>query len=415
MSPDSHHPSRNAGARDPQPDAASPAGPADDLLSSSPWAWWRAQMPVSDTWAYLDHAAVGPLSQPAGEALHRFADQAVEQGDTVWPQWARRLEQLRGEFAELLTVQPEEVCLLPNTTTGINLIAEGFPWNAGDSVVVPEGEFPSNLFPWLNQRHRGVDVRVVPRRGGEVRIDDLMQHVDSSTRLIAASWVGFASGYRLDVEALVEQAHRRGVLVLLDAIQGLGVYPLDLSEVPVDFLAADGHKWLLGPEGAGVGVIRREHLERLRCPTVGWHSVQNASQFSGDAFQLRDDAARFEGGSANMVGMAALAASVELFLQVKRQHGAAAIGQRVLQLAGRLEAMLSDCGATTRLAREPDRRSGIVTFDLPATDPAEVRRVCLERNVVVSVRDGGVRASIHAYNNEEDLSRLVDAVRAAAA
>lgn len=370
-------------------------------------------MPVTEKWAYLDHAAVGPLSRPAGEAIHQFADQAVREGDTVWPQWARRLEELRSGVAELIAAEADEICLIPNTTTGINLVAEGFPWQPGDSVVVPEGEFPSNLFPWLNQRFRGVEVRVVPRRGGEVWVDDLMDHVDGSTRIVAASWVGFASGYRLDLEALVERAHQRGVLVFLDAIQGLGIYPLDVKKIPVDFLAADGHKWLLGPEGAGVGMIRREHLDLLRCPTVGWNSVRNAHQFSAGSFQLREDAGRFEGGSANMVGMSALAASVELFLQVQREHGAGAIGGRVLQLAQRLDEMLGEIGAASRLPAEETRRSGIVTFDVPGADPAEVRRVCLQRNVVLSVRDGGLRASIHAYNDEEDLNRLVEAVAAA--
>ncbi len=378
-----------------------------------PWAWWRSQMPICQKWAYFDHAAVGPLCQPAAEAISTFVQEATELGDTAWPRWASRVEQTRASAAELIGADTAEIGLLPNTTAGINLVAEGFPWQPGDNVVVPEGEFPSNLLPWLNQQERGVEVRIVPRRGEEVHTADLINHVDNATRIIAVSWVGFASGYRIDVASLVEQAHRRGVLVFLDAIQALGIYPLDVRQVPVDFLAADGHKWLLGPEGAGIAMIRREHLQRLRCATVGWNSSKQPHQFSQTELELRDDAARFEGGSANMVGLAALGASLDMFLAVNREFGPDAIGRRVTLLAEELDRRLQRLGVSTRLPAEPQRRSGIVTFDVPGIEPAAFRNLALERGVVLSCRDGGVRASLHAYHDDDDLNRLEAVVREA--
>ncbi len=380
-------------------------------IGNSPWVWWRDQMPVARQWGYFDHAAVAPLSGPAADALRHFVDQAVTSGDTAWPQWAAVIEHLRGSFAKLLAADPADICLVPNTTTGINLVAEGWPWRHGDNVVLPEGEFPSNLFPWLNQSSRGVEVRIVPRRDGQVLVEDLLQRVDASTRIVAVSWVGYASGYRLDIASLVEQAHKRGVLVFLDAIQGLGVYPLDVQKVPVDFLAADGHKWLLGPEGLGVAMIRREHLEKLRCGNVGWGSVKNSNDFGDPVFELRSDASRFESGSANMAGAAALSASLDLMLQVIGQHGVEAMEDRILGLTRELDHMLRDAGAVTRLPTDPRRQSGILTFEVPGVQPAEVRRRGLQQNVVVSCRDGGVRASVHAYNNADDLERLVSVVR----
>ena len=251
-------------------------------------------MPVAQQWAYFDHAAVAPLSQPAVDAITQYTLQAANLGDTVWPQWAARIEHLRETVAGMIGAQKGEICMVPNTTTGINLVAEGWPWQKGDNVILPEGEFPSNLFPWLNQQSRGVEVRIVPRRRGqggrgqggrgqeregEVCIDDLLEQVDDSTRMIAVSWVGYASGYRIDLDSLVHQAHQRGVLVFLDAIQGLGMFPLDLKKTPVDFLAADGHKWLLGPEGAGIAMIRSEHIDRLRCGNIGWGSVKNSHNY----------------------------------------------------------------------------------------------------------------------------------------
>ena len=378
-----------------------------------PWDWWRSEMPICEKWAYFDHAAVGPLSRPAAEAIRRFVQEATLEGDTVWPRWAARVEQLRGAAAELLGAETSEICLVPNTTAGINLVAEGFPWRAGDSVVVPEGEFPSNLLPWKNQRHRGVEVRIVPRREGQVLVDDLLAHANGSTRIIAASWVGYASGYRLDLESLVERAHRRGVLVFLDAIQGLGIYPLDVRQVPVDFLAADGHKWLLGPEGAGIAFIRREQLDQLRCTSVGWNSNRNPHHFNQTELALREDAARFEGGSANMVGLSALGASLEMFLNVRRKFGPDSIARRVISLAEDLDRRLRSLDIPSRLPSDPERRSGIVTFDVPDIEPGVVRKLALDRGVAVSCRDGGVRASLHVYHAPEDLDRLLDALREA--
>ncbi len=331
-------------------------------------------------------------------------------GDTVWPSWAAKLEQLREQFSRLLRADPSEICLVPNTTTGINLVAEGWPWQPGESVVVPEGEFPSNLFPWQNQQVRGVELRIVPRRDGEVRVEDLIARVDASTRLIGVSWVGYASGYRIDLERLVEEAHRRGVMVFLDAIQGLGVYPLDLQKTPVDFLAADGHKWLLGPEGLGVAMIARRHLERIRCGNVGWNSVRNSFNYASPQLDLRPTAARFESGSANMLGAAALSASLEMFLKVRQRHGEASIQDRVVDLMDRLNEQLRAAGALTRHVSSAANRSGILSFEVPGVEPAEVRRRALEQKVVVSCRDGGVRASVHAYNDEADLGRLVEVV-----
>ena len=371
-------------------------------------------MPIAKSWAYLDHAAVGPLSAPAADALRQYASEAERQGDTVWPTWSARTEGLRHAAAELLSADTDEICLLPNTSTGINLVAEGFPWRPGDSVVLPDGEFPSNLFPWQNQRSRGVDVRIVPRGDrGQIDPDDLFARVDGSTRVLALSWVGYASGFRADLEAIVSRAHQLGVLVFVDAIQGLGVFDLDVSAIPVDFLAADGHKWLLGPEGMGVGFIRREHLGLLRCTNVGWSSVRNTFNYAEPKLDLRDTAARFEPGSANMCGAAALAASMGLFNQVRAVHGHDAIGNRVVSLAGELSDRLAEHGIRTRLPTDTAHRSGIVTFEVPGKDPATVRQAALDQGCVVSCRGGGVRASVHAYNNVSDLQRFVAAVASA--
>ena len=399
-------------------------------VSDAVWQSWRRDMPIADRFAYLDHAAVGPLYGPSAERIHQFADQAATLGDTVWPTWNARLAELRDAAGRLLDCPAADIATVPNTTAGINLVAEGFDWRPGDNVVLPDHEFPSNLFPWLNQQSKGVEVRRVPRRGpagspgrsaGGVRVevDDLIDACDSKTRLIAASWVGYASGFRIDVDGLVDAVHRRGIRVMIDAIQGLGMYPLSIADTPVDFLIADGHKWLLGPEGFGVAMIRHEVIETLRPTSVGWASVKNGHNYSTPKFELKNDASRFESGSGNLIAASALSCSMKYFADIGEHHGRDAIANRVIDLADRAAERLRAAGARI----DPDicdldvdqrHRSGIVTFTVPGVEPSAIRTAGLRADVVTSCRGGGVRAAFHAYNNDDDIERLVDVVRTAA-
>lgn len=370
------------------------------------WDELRRLMPSAGKWAYFDHAAVAPLSLPARAALANWADDVAANGVVDWPQWAAQLENVRRRGAELLHADPGEIALIHSTTEGINLVAEGFGWQAGDNVVAPANEFPSNLYPWMNLESRGVEMRRVPVTDGRVEIGDLARACDDRTRIVTASWVGYASGWRLDVDALVEMAHHRGAMVFLDAIQGLGVFPLDLRQTPIDFLSADGHKWLLGPEGAGLFYVRKEHLDRLRPLGIGWNSVVQSHDYSHIELTLKPAARRYEGGTYNMPGLLALGASLELLAEFPVSE----IANRVLSLTDALCERLLAAGAVVSSCREPGRASGIVSFELPDDNPAEVRRRCRERQVVLSCREGRLRVSPHAYNNDDDLDRLIEAL-----
>jgi selenocysteine lyase/cysteine desulfurase len=374
-----------------------------------PWARFRAQMPVAQGWAYFDHAAVAPLCQGARKAMAQCIDDATENGDANSTRWANRLEEVRGFGAELLAADPAEVALVRNTTEGINFVAEGFPWREGDNVVTPADEFPSNQYPWINLAARGVETRRVKSDEGRVSLDALAAACDERTRLIAVSWVGYASGWRSDVDALVELAHRRGAYLFLDAIQGLGAFPLDAHRSGVDFLSADGHKWLLGPEGAGLFYLRREHLDLLRPMGVGWHSVVHSGDFNRIELTLRPSASRYEGGTYNVAGLVGMGASLELL----REFGPVAIGKRLLEITDLTCRRLEGIGARITSHRErPEHSSGIVSFELPQVDPLAVRKACLARGVVLSCRAGRLRVSPHAYTNDDDIERLVAALRA---
>ena len=375
------------------------------------WQEMRQQMPAASRVAYFDHAAVAPISGPAYEAIGHWAKQAAEQGGMVWVQWDRRLEQIRQQAASLIGADSREVAFVANTTTGISLVAEGLSWDPGDNVVTLANEFPSNLYPWMNLQSRGVETRRVPVDGTVVDLNRIMESCDERTRLISASWVSYLSGWRLNVAELVQAAHDRDILVFLDGIQGVGVFPIDVGQIPVDFMAADGHKWMLGPEGAGLLYIRQDCLDLLRPLGVGWHSVVHAHDFSRIEMDWRDGAARYEGGSQNMAGVMGLGASLDMLATFGLGCKDSLVASRVLEVADLASERLASLGADIVSCREGPHRSGIITFDLPGRDLKAVRRRAIANGVILSCRGGLLRISPHAYVNEEDIEKLIEALR----
>ena len=369
---------------------------------------FRATMPVAKNWAYFDHAAVAPLPAPTRETVTQWANQACSDGITNWTRWAKQVEQTRRIAAQLIGAQSREIALMPNTTSGIGLVAEGLDWEAGDQVITLADEFPSNLYPWLNLADRGVRTHRLPTDLGRIELERLAQACNARTRLIALSWVGYATGYRQPLTEIAEIAHRHGALLLVDAIQGIGAFPLDVSEVPIDFLAADGHKWMLGPEGAGIVYIRQSHLERLRPLGVGWNSVVHPFDFSRIELDLKPSAGRYEGGSQNMAGFLALGTS----LQMLQDAGVDQIALAITDLTDLACEQLLRLGAQLYTHRQPevgghDPRSGIVAFRMPGQAPDLIQRHCRQENIVLSCRGGYLRISPHAYNNVEDVERLI--------
>jgi selenocysteine lyase/cysteine desulfurase len=373
----------------------------------------RAQMPATKRWAYLDHAAMSPLPRPTADALQKWLTEATEIGNPVWPEWVKGVERMRATAAQMIGAHSDEIALVGNTTAGISLIAEGFNWQPGDNVVTLADEFPSNVYPWMNLESRGVETRRVPTEvSGRLDLQRLAAACDERTRIVSVSWIGFATGYRHDVVGIASIAHELGALLFLDAIQGLGAFPLDVNEMGIDFLAADGHKWLLGPEGAGIAYIRREHLERLRPLGPGWHSVMPGQDYTHIELNLRPTAARYEGGSQNNAGFLAFGASLQLLSEL----GVANLAEAVLDITDRACERLSAIGVNIisdrRLNyRDGQQRSGIVAFELPGRDPMAVKRHAMRQDVIFGCRAGRLRISPHAYNNEEDLDRLIEALQ----
>jgi cysteine desulfurase/selenocysteine lyase len=368
------------------------------------WDFVRdTQFPVVRNWAYFDHAAVAPLPRRSGETLREWTFHQEQNGVVGWPEQERRLEAARDRVAGLINADRDEIAFINSTTQGIGLIAEGYPWRDGDNVVTAADEYPSNLLPWMNLASRGVDVRPVPGREGRIWLDDLEAAFDRSTRVLAISHVEFATGFRNDLDAMAELCHARGVALFVDAIQGLGPYRIDVRRTPIDFLAADGHKWLLGPEGAGFLFVKREWIDRLRPIGIGAHSVIGSYNAPRVELRLKPNAQRWEGGSFSMPGLLTFGASVELF----HEWGLDTVSRRIVERAEAVRELAASAGWTVYGSPREADRSAIVVLERDGVDPAaaavELRRT---RGLVVACRRGRLRISPHVYNNHEDLERL---------
>ncbi len=213
---------------------------------------YRREFPITEKYAYLDHAGVAPLSNRVKDAVTSFLAESLEGGAFHYPVWARRIMDARQACAALLNARPDEIAFVRSTSHGLSLVAEGLEWKRGDNVLIYEKEFPSNIYPWQNLGRKGVGTRIIPSREGRIVLDDIERLIDKRTRLLSLSSVQFTNGFRSDLKAVSNLCRGRGVLFCVDAIQSLGVLPLDVKDCGIDFLSADAHKWLLGPEGIGV-------------------------------------------------------------------------------------------------------------------------------------------------------------------
>jgi selenocysteine lyase/cysteine desulfurase len=376
------------------------------MLLVMDWTSLREQFPVTRRWAYFDHAAVAPISAPAQRAAVEWATDMADNGEVHEPLWFRRVNEVRGLAGRLLNADPLDVAFVKNTSEGVGIVAEGFPWRAGDNVVTAAEEYPANLYPWMNLAGRGVELRTVPSRGGRVVLDDVRAAIDSRTRVVSLSWVEFASGFRNDLDALGQLCRERGIFFLVDAIQGLGVLPLDVRRTPIDGLCADGHKWLLAPEGAGVFYLRREWVERLHPVGVGWNSVVGARDFSKIDFTLKPHAGRWESGTLNVSGIHALGASLELLLGLDISR----IADLVFELTSLLCERAAAAGLEVFSSRAAAEWSGIVSLVAPAADHRALVRRCRDQNIVINLRAGRLRISPHCYNTPEEVDRLLAAL-----
>ena len=362
--------------------------------------------PVTENLIHLNHAAVGPWPRVTADAVRAFAEENALRGSLDYTQWIETEQRLREQLALLLNAaSASEIAFVNNTSEGLSIVASGIDWREGDHVVGIRQEFPSNRFPWLALRRKGVEFRQLDLACCEADPETaLMAMCNEKTRLLTVSAVQYATGFRMDLERLGRFCRSRGILFCVDVIQQAGAIPLDLQQIRADFATADGHKWLLAPEGLGFFYIRQELLETLLMTRFGWHMAEAISDYDAVDFLPARSARRFECGSPNMLGIQALSASVGLLLDFGLDNVWKSLSRRVDLLRSGLEAMQ---GIELVSDGSPGRRSGILTFRLSRQDSAALFSRLQDAGVFCALRGGGIRLSPHFYTPIGQIERAL--------
>jgi selenocysteine lyase/cysteine desulfurase len=376
----------------------------DVAKTTTLWSEFRAEFPVTERFTYLNHAAVAPLPRRTAKAMQDFAEDACLNGSFHYPAWMATCDAARDAAARLVNASASEIAFVKNTSEGIATVALGFPWKAGDKIVAFEEEFPANYYIWKKlEEWKGVRV-------DWLSCFDPLEKIEQAAhgaRLLAISFVQYLSGYRADLAALGEICRREGVFFFVDAIQGLGAFPLDVRAMNIQAFAADGHKWMLGPEGQGVLYIQQDWQDRIEPVEFGWTTVAGFNDYASRDMTPRHDAGRYECGTLNTIGLHGLRTSLEFVLEVGVERIAAAVqalGDQIAEGASRLGYAV--CGP----ARTAQTGAGIVSIRHPQLDARVVHARLRDAGFQAAPRQGWVRLSPHFYISPDDIERMLAAL-----
>jgi cysteine desulfurase / selenocysteine lyase len=358
---------------------------------------------------HLNHAGVGPWPHRTVEAICQFAQENMRFGSAHYMSWLETEHSLRELGARLINApSADTIALLKNTSEALSLVAFGLDWNAGDEVLLPPMEFPSNRMTWEALQERfGIRLRIAEFPPGCDPEQELIRACTARTRLISVSSVNYATGLRLDLKRIGEHCKKNNILFCVDAIQSLGALPFDVQSCDADFVAADGHKWMLAPEGVALFYCAPRHLSTLRLNQFGWHMVEQMGAFDREDWQAAATARRFECGSPNNLGIQGLKASLELLQEV----GMEAVSRNIHHNCRFLESALREMGCEILSAKEDKRRSGILCFRHPDLDSKLLYEHLMKSGILCALRGGGVRFSPHFYTPEQSMKVAVDRVK----
>lgn len=368
---------------------------------------FREEFPVAGNYVFLNHAGVGPTSTRVVNAVRRFMELLATVGRPCFEEWEALADECRARFARLVGASPEEIAFVRNTSHGLSLLASGLDWRAGDRVAVATSvEYPSNVYPWLDLERRGVvALDRIEEHEGAVTPEAAAAAMKPGVRVLAVSSAEYATGAVTDLAELGALCRERGALLVVDGIQTVGALPLDVKEAGVHFLSADSHKWMLGIMGIGAVFVDRAVVPRIHPPLLGWRSTTEAFDFDRIHFELQNTAGRFEEGSLAYPLIAGFSEALALL----EEAGIEAVAAHVAALVEELAALLEELGCETGPA--PARRRHVLTFRHPRIDGERLLEGLAERQVVVSLRRGWIRASPHLYNTREEMAQVAQAVR----
>jgi selenocysteine lyase/cysteine desulfurase len=359
---------------------------------------------------HLNHAAVGPWPVVTRDTVIAFANENASIGSQHYDRWLTTEQQLKDKLARLINASStEEIAVLKNTSEGLSVVASGLQFNAGDNIVVPAEEFPSNMVPWLSLRNKGVEVRTVVMHNTEQPEQALIDAMDDNTRLLSCSSVQYARGLRLDLQQIGQACRNNNTLFCVDAIQSLGAIEFDVEQCQADFVVADGHKWMCAAEGTALFYCRKQVQPLLQLRQYGWHMLKDAFHFrkiAGD-IEIAESAQRFECGSSNMMGIAALDASLGLLLDI----GIKDIQHSIIKNSNYLFDQLSARRDITILTpQKTGKYAGIVTFAKKDVDNVKLYQYLQANNVICAYRGDGIRFSPHFHTETDQINRALQLV-----
>jgi len=361
------------------------------------------EFPLTDELIYLNHAAVSPWPKRTSEAVIQFAEQNTVYGSHFYLDWLKKETKLRSQLQALLNApSADDIALVKNTSEALSFVAYGLPWQAGDNIVSSNEEFPSNRLPWQSLANQGVEFRQADLHSANTPEDALFELVDGNTRLLTISSIQFASGLRMDLVRIGEFCQRRGILFCIDAIQSLGAVQFDVQAYQADFVMADGHKWMFGPEGLGVFYTTPSARDKLKLTQYGWHMMKDTHNYENKPWEIHPTARRFECGSPNMLGIHAFSASLSLLLET----GMDKVEAEVIERSDYLKNAIENNAKTILLSsRHHQLKSGIVMFKHLSVANEVLYRHLQKNGVVCALRGGGIRFSPHFYNTFEEIDR----------
>ncbi len=361
----------------------------------------REEFPVAKNRIFFDHAKVAPIPKRTQEVVTAFVQDSANFGTANYPEWMEKVQKVRESFALLIGALTEEVAFVKNTSEGLSIVANGIDWKSGENVVIPDIEFPANVYPWQNLKRHGIETRMVSCPDGKVDFEKIVEAVDEKTRILSISSVECNSGFRNDLARLGEFCKKKEIYFCVDAIQSLGALQINVKDYNIDFLAADGHKWLLSVEGLGGFYISSKMLDKIYPVVVGWDSMVDAYNFMDYNFTFRPDARRFEEGTFNTMSIQAFGASLSIFHEI----GMETVETRILELGDYLMEELKKRDLQIYNSEKTNERSGIVAFSF---DDQDILQFMNQRKVSLTVRDGLVRLSPHVYNTKEDADKFFE-------
>lgn len=361
-----------------------------------------------DTVTYLNHAAVAPWPLSAQIAVETFAKENVQSGASGYLGWLEVEKELRANLSKILgTEHQQSIALVKNTSEALSMVAYGLDWNDGDIVLISDEEFPSNRIVWQSLANKGVktiEISLDKNNPEKSLINAIIEH---KPRLLSISAVQYASGIRVDLEELGKACKQNNVLYCVDAIQALGAMPFQCDDWQIDFAMADGHKWLLGPEGLGVFYVAPHLLETLDVYEFGWHMIENAGDYSTKEWSIAKDATRFECGSPNLLASHALNASLKVLLEVGLDNIQNSIHEKIQYLKSELEKIDAEIISTTN----HDTSLGIICFQINDIDSTKLYKDLMAKKVICANRGGGVRFSPHFHTTKKVMDNAINVLK----